>query len=360
MINLRNVRKFYGALEVIKGVDITVEDGEFAVFVGPSGCGKSTLLRMIAGLEGIDHGDLILDGKRINDVPPDKRGIAMVFQSYALYPHMTVAENIGFSLSLKKVPEAEIRRQVEGVAEILQLTDYLDRRPGALSGGQRQRVAIGRAIIKKPSLILFDEPLSNLDSALRVQMRAELQRLHRELKATVVYVTHDQVEAMTMADRIVVLNKGVVAQEGAPMALYHQPDNEFVATFIGSPKMNIIPVTATRPSSGKLHLDSSMGLSLDLTDNNGAVPQGEGKLGIRPEHLKIAPDGQGNFTAEVVIVERLGVETYMTVGSPQQPIVVRAEGDIAVRPGDRVSLTADPAACHLFDSAGRVIRPATV
>ncbi|WSH64504.1 sn-glycerol-3-phosphate ABC transporter ATP-binding protein UgpC [Rhizobium ruizarguesonis] len=359
MINLRNVRKFYGALEVIKGVDITVEDGEFAVFVGPSGCGKSTLLRMIAGLEGIDEGDLILNGKRINDVPPDKRGIAMVFQSYALYPHMSVAENIGFSLSLKKVPEAEIRRQVEGVAEILQLTDYLDRRPAALSGGQRQRVAIGRAIIKKPALILFDEPLSNLDSALRVQMRAELQRLHRELKATVVYVTHDQVEAMTMADRIVVLNKGVVAQEGAPMALYHQPDNEFVATFIGSPKMNIIPVTATRPAAGKVHLDSPIGLSLDLADASGAVPQGDAKLGIRPEHLKIAAEGQGHFTAEVVIVERLGVETYMTVGSQQQPIVVRAEGDIAVRPGDRVALTADPAACHLFDSAGRVIRPAT-
>ncbi|MBB4439575.1 MULTISPECIES: ABC transporter ATP-binding protein [Rhizobium] len=359
MINLRNVRKFYGALEVIKGVDITVEDGEFAVFVGPSGCGKSTLLRMIAGLEGIDDGDLILNGNRINDVPPDKRGIAMVFQSYALYPHMSVAENIGFSLSLKKVPEAEIRRQVEGVAEILQLTDYLDRRPAALSGGQRQRVAIGRAIIKKPALILFDEPLSNLDSALRVQMRAELQRLHRELKATVVYVTHDQVEAMTMADRIVVLNKGVVAQEGAPMALYHQPDNEFVATFIGSPKMNIIPVTATRPAAGKVHLDSPIGLSLDLADANGALPQGDAKLGIRPEHLKIAAEGQDHFTAEVVIVERLGVETYMTVGSQEQPIVVRAEGDIAVRPGDRVSLTADPAACHLFDSAGRVIRPAT-
>jgi len=359
MINLRNVRKFYGALEVIKGVDITVEDGEFAVFVGPSGCGKSTLLRMIAGLEGIDDGDLILNGKRINDVPPDKRGIAMVFQSYALYPHMSVAENIGFSLSLKKVPEAEIRRQVEGVAEILQLTDYLDRRPAALSGGQRQRVAIGRAIIKKPALILFDEPLSNLDSALRVQMRAELQRLHRELKATVVYVTHDQVEAMTMADRIVVLNKGVVAQEGAPMSLYYQPDNEFVATFIGSPKMNVIPVAVTRPAAGKVHLHSPIGLSLDLPDANGAVQQGEAKLGIRPEHLKIAAEGQDHFTAEVVIVERLGVETYMTVGSQQEPIVVRAEGDIAVRPGDRVSLTADPAACHLFDSAGRVIRSAT-
>jgi len=356
MINLKNVRKFYGALEVIKGVDITVNDGEFAVFVGPSGCGKSTLLRMIAGLEGIDDGDLILNGQRINDVPPDKRGIAMVFQSYALYPHMTVAENIGFSLSLKKVPEAEIRKQVQGVAEILQLTDYLNRRPAALSGGQRQRVAIGRAIIKKPSLILFDEPLSNLDSALRVQMRAELQRLHRELKATVVYVTHDQVEAMTMADRIVVLNKGTVAQQGAPMDLYHKPENEFVATFIGSPKMNVIPMTATR-QGGNLHLESTIGLAMDMPGATD-VPQGEVRLGVRPEHLKIAADGQGNFNAEVAIVERLGVETYITVGTTKDPIVVRSDGDVAVRPGDRVSLSADPAACHLFDASGRVIRPA--
>ncbi len=356
MINLKNVRKFYGAFEVIKGVDITVNDGEFAVFVGPSGCGKSTLLRMIAGLEGIDDGDLILNGQRINDVPPDKRGIAMVFQSYALYPHMTVAENIGFSLSLKKVPEAEIRKQVEGVAEILQLTDYLNRRPAALSGGQRQRVAIGRAIIKKPSLILFDEPLSNLDSALRVQMRAELQRLHRELKATVVYVTHDQVEAMTMADRIVVLNKGTVAQQGAPMDLYHKPENEFVATFIGSPKMNVIPMTATR-QGGNLRLESAIGLAMDMS-GAADVPQGEVRLGVRPEHLKIAADGQGNFNAEVGIVERLGVETYITVGTTRDPIVVRSDGDVAVRPGDLVSLSADPAACHLFDASGRVIRPA--
>jgi multiple sugar transport system ATP-binding protein len=356
MINLRNVRKFYGALEVIKGVDIAVQDGEFAVFVGPSGCGKSTLLRMIAGLEGIDDGDLILNGKRINDVPPDKRGIAMVFQSYALYPHMTVAENIGFSLSLKKVPVAEINRQVGDVAEILQLTDYLDRRPAALSGGQRQRVAIGRAIIKKPSLILFDEPLSNLDSALRVQMRAELQRLHRELKATVVYVTHDQVEAMTMADRIVVLNKGTVAQSGHPMDLYHSPDNEFVATFIGSPKMNILPVTLSRPEAGRLLLQNADGLSISLAGADANIAKGEARLGIRPEHLKVSPSGQGDFSAEVVIVERLGVETYLAVGSPKDPIVVRAEGDLTIRPGDRVSLTVDLSACHLFDPNGRVIR----
>ena len=356
MINLINVRKSYGSVEVIKGVNITVEDGEFAVFVGPSGCGKSTLLRMIAGLEGIDEGDLILNGKRINDVSPDKRGIAMVFQSYALYPHMTVAENIGFSLSLKKVPQAEINREVGAVAEVLQLTDYLNRRPAALSGGQRQRVAIGRAIIKKPSLILFDEPLSNLDSALRVQMRAELQRLHRELKATVVYVTHDQVEAMTMADRIVVMNGGNVAQQGAPMDLYHAPENEFVATFIGSPKMNIIPVTVTRGNGGVAHVESAIGLSFDLPDANGTLPQGPAKLGIRPEHLRLSNDPKA-VSMEVAIVERLGVETYLTVGTTDNPVVVRTEGDVAIRAGDRVSLSVELAGCHLFDSAGRVSRP---
>ncbi|CAI9415712.1 Maltose/maltodextrin import ATP-binding protein MalK [Pleomorphomonas sp. T1.2MG-36] len=358
MIHLNNVRKFYGALEVIKGVDVTVDDGEFAVFVGPSGCGKSTLLRMIAGLEGIDSGDLVLNGTRINDVPPDKRGIAMVFQSYALYPHMTVAENIGFSLSLKKVAPAEIRRQVEEVAEILQLRELLDRRPGALSGGQRQRVAIGRAIIKKPSLILFDEPLSNLDSALRVQMRAELQRLHRELSATVVYVTHDQVEAMTMADKIVVLNQGTVAQAGPPMDLYHRPDNEFVATFIGSPKMNVLPVSMTRDGAGTVHLAGPLGMALTLADAGASLPDGAAKLGVRPEHLKVVADDAAHFIAEVAIVERLGVETYLTVGSIDQPIVVRVEGDVTFRPGDRVPLAADPAACHIFSTDGRILRSA--
>ncbi len=358
MIQLNNVRKFYGALEVIKGVDVTVDDGEFAVFVGPSGCGKSTLLRMIAGLEGIDSGDLVLNGTRINDVPPDKRGIAMVFQSYALYPHMTVAENIGFSLSLKKVAPAEIRRQVEEVAEILQLRELLDRRPAALSGGQRQRVAIGRAIIKKPSLILFDEPLSNLDSALRVQMRAELQRLHRELSATVVYVTHDQVEAMTMADKIVVLNQGTVAQAGPPLELYHRPDNEFVATFIGSPKMNILPVTLAREGAGGIRIAGPLGLAFTLHDADAPLPNGAVKLGVRPEHLKVVIPDAAHFTAEVAIVERLGVETYLTVGSIEQPIIVRVEGDVTFRPGDEVPLAADPTACHIFSTDGRILRPA--
>jgi multiple sugar transport system ATP-binding protein len=326
MITLNNVRKFYGSLEVIKGVDITVEDGEFAVFVGPSGCGKSTLLRMIAGLEGIDDGDLVLNGKRMNDVPPDQR---------------------------------DIRKQVEGVAEILQLTDYLDRRPGALSGGQRQRVAIGRAIIKKPSLILFDEPLSNLDSALRVQMRAELQRLHRELKATVVYVTHDQVEAMTMADKIVVLNKGLVAQQGAPMELYHKPDNEFVATFIGSPKMNVVAANAKRHGS-IVRIESPVGLGLDVTDQDGRIPDGPVRIGARPEHMKLVGEGAGNFVTEVSLVERLGVETYLTVGRPDEPLIVRTEGDMTLRPGDRINLNINPDVCHVFNAAGDVILPARV
>ncbi|WP_307275626.1 ABC transporter ATP-binding protein [Labrys wisconsinensis] len=358
MIELRTVRKFYGALEVIKGVDIRVEDGEFAVFVGPSGCGKSTLLRMIAGLESIDSGDFLLDGKRMNDIAPDKRGIAMVFQSYALYPHMTVAENIGFSLDLKKVPKPEIRRQVEAVAGTLQLTDYLDRRPAALSGGQRQRVAIGRAIIKKPSLILFDEPLSNLDAALRVQMRAELQRLHRDFKATVVYVTHDQVEAMTMADRIVVLNRGTVAQEAPPIALYHQPDNAFVATFIGSPRMNLIGVTLARPGNGSVRLEAAGGWAIELPDPGPSLPAGPARLGVRPEHLKLANGAGRDFEAEVAVVERLGVETYLSVGPLADPIVARVEGDVAIRPGDRIGLTIDRTACHLFGADGKAVRRA--
>ncbi len=239
-IELRGIKKDYQGTEIVKGIDITIEEGEFAVIVGPSGCGKSTLLRMIAGLEDISSGELVIGGKLMNMVPPDQREIAMVFQSYALYPHMTVADNIGFALSLQKVPKEEIATRVRDVAKMLELEHLLDRKPAALSGGQRQRVAIGRAIVKRPKVILFDEPLSNLDAKLRVQMRAELTKLHREFGSTIVYVTHDQVEAMTMAQKIVVLHNGHVAQMGAPLDLYHQPDNTFVAQFIGVPKMNLV------------------------------------------------------------------------------------------------------------------------
>jgi multiple sugar transport system ATP-binding protein len=350
MIQLSGVRKSFGAVEVIKGVDIAVDDGEFTVFVGPSGCGKSTLLRMIAGLETIDGGDLVLNGKRINDTPPDQRGIAMVFQSYALYPHMNVAQNIGFSLDLKKVPKAEIARQVGEVAELLQLSDLLNRRPAELSGGQRQRVAIGRAIIKKPRVILFDEPLSNLDAALRVQMRAELQKLHQELRPTIVYVTHDQVEAMTMATRIVVLNKGMVEQWDTPIALYGKPQNTFVAGFIGSPRMNLIGGTVDggvfRAAGGwTAKLDGrSLGGVRDIT------------LGIRPEDIRpVASAAEADLEATVGIVERLGAETYINVRSGSDQLLVRAQGDLALAPGSQVFLALNHSAFHLFDQSGRVI-----
>src|SRR5918997_6448313 len=249
-VTLKNIHKAYGDVQIIKGVDLKVEDREFCVFVGPSGCGKSTLLRMIAGLEEITSGDLLIDGQRANDVPPSDRGLAMVFQTYALYPHMSVADNMGFSLRLAGVPKAERRAKVGEAARILHLDQLLDRKPKELSGGQRQRVAIGRAIVRKPRVFLFDEPLSNLDAALRVQMRIELARLHDELAATMIYVTHDQIEAMTMADKIVVLQAGVIEQAGSPLELYHHPRNLFVAGFIGSPKMNFMPATVTAADGG--------------------------------------------------------------------------------------------------------------
>ena len=348
-IELENVRKSFGAVEVVKGVSFAVADGDFAVLVGPSGCGKSTLLRMIAGLESITSGDLKLDGTRINDVPPDQRGIAMVFQSYALYPHMTVAENIGFSLDLKKVPKADIAREVGRVAELLQLSSLLDRRPAALSGGQRQRVAIGRAIIKQPRLILFDEPLSNLDAALRVQMRAELQKLHQELRPTIVYVTHDQVEAMTMASKIVVLNQGEVAQWDAPIELYRHPNSTFVATFIGSPRMNLINGTL---ESGPRFV-APAGWSVPLAGQGMTASVGRSaSLGIRPEDIRlVGTSAEADFDANVVIVERLGAETYLNLRQGQDTLLVRVQGDLIARSGDVAHLKMDHEAFHLFDSS---------
>src|SRR5664280_1539690 len=285
-VEVKNVRKVYASLEVIKGVDLTVREREFVVFVGPSGCGKSTLLRMIAGLEEITSGDVLIDGVRVNDVPPDARGLAMVFQAYALYPHMSVADNMGFALRLAGVHKDERRTKVLAAAKILQLEPLLDRKPGQLSGGQRQRVAIGRAIVRNPKVFLFDEPLSNLDAALRVQMRVELAKLHRDLKATMIYVTHDQVEAMTMADRIVVLNAGLVEQVGSPLELYNRPRNRFVAGFIGSPTMNFVEVKATATSAQGVTVQLSGGATLIVPVANANVSVGDTlTLGVRPDHL---------------------------------------------------------------------------
>ena len=298
---LKDIRKGFGAVEVIKGVNLTIEPGEFCVFVGPSGCGKSTLLRLISGLEEVTAGTIHIGGKDVTDAEPSARGIAMVFQNYALYPHLSVRDNIGFGLSLAKLPKAEIKAKVEAAAAALKLTDYLDRKPKALSGGQRQRVAIGRAIVRDPKVFLFDEPLSNLDAALRAQMRIELSDLHRKLGATMIYVTHDQVEAMTMADKIVVLNAGQIEQVGAPMELYQSPVSPFVAGFIGSPKMNLYP--------------------------GAAVEEGCATYGVRPEHLRLTQDAP-RWTGTVRHVERLGADTVIYLDVPSLgEMVVRADGD---------------------------------
>ena len=326
-LSLNNVRKFYGHFEVIKGVKLEIEDGEFVVFVGPSGCGKSTLLRMIAGLEDISEGEVIIDGVKVNDLAPVKRGIAMVFQSYALYPHMTVFENIAFPLRVENMDEAKLKEKVESVAKILQLDQRLQQRPGMLSGGQRQRVAIGRAIVREPEIFLFDEPLSNLDAALRSDMRIELTNLHRTLQATMIYVTHDQVEAMTMADRIVVLNAGRVEQFGSPLELYKKPANKFVAGFIGSPKMNFFEGAA----AGKYQADS---------------------VGVRPEHMRISRDA-GDWQGRVGVAEHLGSDTFLHVhvdGAGLQ--TVRTVGENDFHTGDQVWLSPDPSRLYRFDRAG--------
>ena len=296
-VSLRGIRKSYGKVDVIKGIDLEVQDGEFLVFVGPSGCGKSTTLRMIAGLESVTAGDLLIDGLRANDMRPADRGTAMVFQSYALYPHMTVAENMGFALKMAGIPKAQRDEQVGRTAEILRMTELLSRYPKELSGGQRQRVAIGRSIVRKPKVFLFDEPLSNLDAALRVNMRIELSRLHKELGTTMIYVTHDQVEAMTLGSRIAVFNKGIVEQLGPPMALYNQPVNEFVATFIGAPRVNLVPRPPVQnPSAAHRALWDLLAFG---------APASAERAGLRPEHLHVAATGQG-IPAHVILAEHLG------------------------------------------------------
>jgi multiple sugar transport system ATP-binding protein len=330
-ISLENVSKSFGDVHVIPGADLEIADGEFVVFVGPSGCGKSTLLRLIAGLEDISGGVLRIDGKDATSIPPAKRGLAMVFQSYALYPHMSVYKNIAFPLKMAKEHQATIDKKVREAAKVLNLTDYLDRRPGQLSGGQRQRVAIGRAIVRQPSAFLFDEPLSNLDAALRGAMRIEISELHFSLKTTMIYVTHDQVEAMTMADKIVVLEAGNIAQVGSPMELYQRPDNVFVAGFIGSPRMNLI-------------------------EGEKAAKYNAHTIGIRPEHLRITKD-QGDWKGVVSVAEHLGSDTFLHVRvDGGETMTARAEGEFDVRHNDEVYLTPPPEKLHRFDGDGLAIR----
>jgi multiple sugar transport system ATP-binding protein len=356
-VDLETVFKRYAEVEVIHGVDLTIDPGEFVVFVGPSGCGKSTLLRMIAGLEDISGGTLRIDGEPMNDVPPAKRGIAMVFQSYALYPHMSVYKNLAFGLETARMPKAEIEKRVRAAARILQIEPLLERKPKALSGGQRQRVAIGRAIVREPRLFLFDEPLSNLDAELRVQMRVEIAKLHKDLGVTMIYVTHDQVEAMTMADKIVVLRSGVVEQVGRPLELYNRPANQFVAGFIGSPKMNFLNASL-QPASGQWASIALNGRGLDLPGQRATAP-GPVVLGVRPEHLTVTPSpgAVALGDAKVVIVEHLGGETivYATL-QDGQPVTVSLQGQRDVGGDGAIAVYADPATCHLFDATGASLR----
>ncbi|WP_036139120.1 ABC transporter ATP-binding protein [Luteibacter sp. 9135] len=349
-LEIRQLRKSFEGVDVIKGIDLVVEDREFCVFLGPSGCGKSTTLRLIAGLEEADDGQILLDSDDITDKPVDKRDLAMVFQSYALYPHMSVRENMSFALKLAKMDQRAIDEKVARATKILALQPYLDRKPSALSGGQRQRVAIGRAITREPRVFLFDEPLSNLDAALRAATRLEIARLHTELNATMVYVTHDQVEAMTLADRIAIFNEGRIEQIGKPMALYHKPVNLFVAGFLGMPQMNFFRATA---QGGTFRLPGGNALAVP-----GAEATGEVTLGIRPEHLRVCDDdGTGHTVKGVVsVVERLGSETYAYVDVPNVgSVTVRAEGDFERRAGREICIRLDPTHAHVFDATGVAI-----
>ena len=369
-IEFKNINKRYAPdlSLTINNANLQIDTGEFCVFVGPSGCGKSTLLRMVAGLEDITSGDLLMEGVRVNDVPPAKRGVAMVFQSYALYPHMTVRDNMAFGLKVLGSNKAEIERKVKAAADILQLTPMLDRLPKALSGGQRQRVAIGRAIVKEPRVFLFDEPLSNLDAALRVQTRLEIAKLHHDLgSASMIYVTHDQVEAMTLADKIVLLHtgalieeKGSVAQVGSPMALYHRPASLFVAEFIGSPKMNLLPVKLVRAEATYAVVELAGQQVTAAVDARHVSAGAEVRVGIRPEHITIAGsvkrEGQGcTLPATLLHMERLGDSSllYVNVGAGIPTLNVKVEGSASTSIGERLTLRLIPEQLHLFDAAGQ-------
>ena len=343
-VDVREVRKAFGSVEILHGVSVDIPDGAFVVLVGPSGCGKSTLLRMLAGLENITGGEIAIGGRVVNNVPPKDRDIAMVFQNYALYPHMTVAQNMGFSMKLAKAPKDVTEREVRRAARILGLDELLHRFPRQLSGGQRQRVAMGRAIVRNPQVFLFDEPLSNLDAKLRVQMRAEIKELHQRLKVTTVYVTHDQIEAMTMADKIVVMNGGNVEQAGPPLELYDRPANLFVAGFIGSPAMNML---RGRVSGNAFRTED--GTQWPLPPANGhARPEGEAVYGIRPEHLRLDPEG---IKATVQVVEPTGSETQVLMRVGEATLVGAFRERVSARPGDTLPVSPEPGLAHLFDGA---------
>jgi multiple sugar transport system ATP-binding protein len=350
-VNITGVQKYFGATHVIRGVDIAIDDGEFCVLVGPSGCGKSTLLRMIAGLEEITHGEVSIGGRVVNRVLPKERDIAMVFQNYALYPHMTVRQNMSFALALAKRPKPEIEAQVGKAADILGLKPYLDRYPRQLSGGQRQRVAMGRAIVRDPQVFLFDEPLSNLDAKLRVQMRTEIKELHQRLKTTSIYVTHDQIEAMTMADRIVVMRDGLVEQQGDPLTLYDKPVNTFVAGFIGSPAMNMIPGTA-RTNGATAHVAFADGVTLPLPPNARAQDGQPVLYGIRPEHCAVG--SASGLPVDIVVVEPTGADTQLYCRFNGQEVTAMVRDRVAVRAGERIGLVPDVPRVHVFDAESGV------
>ncbi|MGV1759444.1 sn-glycerol-3-phosphate ABC transporter ATP-binding protein UgpC [Rhizobium sp. P44RR-XXIV] len=356
---LKDIRKSYGNVHVLHGIDLEINEGEFIVFVGPSGCGKSTLLRMIAGLESITAGDMLIAGQKVNEVPPSRRGIAMVFQSYALYPHMTVYDNMAFGMRIAGESKQEIDRRVRAAAASLQLTQYLERLPKALSGGQRQRVAIGRAICRNPKVFLFDEPLSNLDAALRVATRIEIAKLSDSMpETTMIYVTHDQVEAMTLADRIVVLSAGRVEQVGAPLELYERPANLFVAKFIGSPAMNIIPATVTETgATTTVTLTGGKSVTLDIPTDTSQKGK-SASFGVRPEDLRIATDENYLFEGEVSIVEALGEVTQLYIEGlvDGEPIIVKIPGITDIQRGHKMRFAADRQKLHLFDADGHSYR----
>jgi len=341
-VEISNVKKSYGAVPVMHGVDVPIGDGEFVILVGPSGCGKSTLLRMIAGLETVTSGDISIDGRRVNDLEPKDRDIAMVFQNYALYPQMTVAQNMGFALELAGRSKTEIKAEVDKAAEILSLMPLLDRKPAQLSGGQRQRVAMGRAIVRHPKVFLFDEPLSNLDAKLRVKMRAEIKALHQRLKTTIVYVTHDQIEAMTMADKIVVMNAGQVEQIGTPLELYDYPGNLFVATFMGSPAMNILPAKVTGPNITVAGIATVPG-------KPGAVEGMDISYGIRPDEIAIG--GDGAVPVEVMVVEPTGADTHITARLFEHEITIISKDRLSTKPGEKLLISLASERAHVFDSA---------